>query len=122
MALEKDAEVAAGEEPPGSGGLAPGTGSAAAKGIQEITERNLVTPRDASLVAGRLGLKVLPEANSDAAVLYGVSARQGRSITRRVSETLQHIDKASPGGDWIAAGTLCSRRGSACSISPSRTF
>jgi hypothetical protein len=68
----------------------------AATDAGEITDRlrkgvaeGLILPRDASIAAGRMGLKALPEGNSDAAALYGITSRQGRATTRRVSEIVQ---------------------------------
>jgi hypothetical protein len=66
-----------------------------AEGLQKITEGGLISPRDASLAAGRMGIKALPEANSDACALYGVTSRQGRNVTRRVAEVLHDVDDNS---------------------------
>jgi hypothetical protein len=54
-------------------------------------------PRDASLAAGRLGAKALPEAGRDAPGAYGVTARQGRAIVQRVTRQLQQPG-TTPGG------------------------
>ena len=56
--------------------------------LQDIVAEGVISPRDASLAAGRLGAKALPEAGSDAEELYGLSPRQGRNVARRVSAAL----------------------------------
>lgn len=76
-----------------------------AEDLQQITEGGLISPRDASLAAGRMGIKVLPEANSDASALYGVTSRQGRNVTRRVAEVLRNVDESSSAAPVAAPGT-----------------
>jgi hypothetical protein len=102
---EHETGAPAGEEEPPTGDLTHDTGLIA-ESIQKITERNLVSPRDASLVAGRMGIKVLPEANADAVALYGVTSRQGRSIVRRVSTVLQQVHDDSLPASAVSTGSL----------------
>jgi hypothetical protein len=64
--------------------------------LRDGVAQGLILPRDASIAAGRMGLKVLPEGNSDADALYGITSRQGRTTTHRVSESVREGDGDDP--------------------------
>lgn len=81
---------------------APRESSSEVRAIAEALGRavagGLISPRDASLTAGRMGAKALPEGSSDSEALYGVTSRQGRNIMRQAAHTLEHlgVDPAAP--------------------------
>jgi hypothetical protein len=64
--------------------------------LREGVVEGLILPRDASIAAGRMGLKALPEGSSDAGAFYGITSRQGRAAARRVSEIVHGQEGSVP--------------------------